>query len=48
MGWKGWVAALGGVLTLLGQYVSTLGNYYLIEIGAIVAIVFGVWASMGK
>ena len=48
MGWKGWVAALGGVLTLLGQYVSAMSGYYLVEIGAVVAIIFGAWASMSK
>ncbi|MDO8623055.1 MAG: hypothetical protein Q7R52_02320 [archaeon] len=48
MGWKGWVAAVGGLLALLGQYVSALSGYYLIEIGAVLAIVFGVWASMSK
>ena len=46
MGWQGWVAALGGVLALLGNYVSALSTYYLIPIGAIAAVIFGAWAAM--
>lgn len=45
-GWKGWVAALGGVLVLLGTYVSSLGGYYLVPIGAVLAIICGAWASL--
>lgn len=41
-GWTGWVAALGGVITLLGYAVPGL---MLRPIGAIVAIIFGVWAA---
>ena len=46
MGWQGWVSALGGVLTLLGAYLSSLSNLYLVPIGAIVAIIFGIWAEV--
>jgi len=43
-GWTGWVAAVGGLLTLLG-YVSALEGLYLRPLGAIVAIIFGIWAA---
>ncbi len=48
MGWEGWIAALGGVITLLGQYVTSLSGLYLVQIGAVVAIIFGIWAAMAK
>lgn len=47
-GWKGLIAALGGLLTLLGQYISSMGSWYFVEIGAVLAILFGIWASISK
>lgn len=44
--WQGWIAALGGLLALISVYVP--GATWLLWVGGIVAIVFGVWASMGK
>jgi len=45
-GWMGWVAAVGGLLALLGKYVASLSGLYLVEIGAVLAIIFGVWAAL--
>ena len=41
--WTGWVAAAGGTLALIGQYVSSM-NAWSVPTGTIVAIIFGIWA----
>ena len=41
--WTGWVAAAGGLLALISQYVASM-NSWGVPLGAVVAIVFGVWA----
>ena len=45
--WPGWVAAVGGALALVSQYVASM-DAWGVPIGAIVAIVFGVWAAIEK
>jgi len=42
MRWTGWVAALGGLLSL-GYYLPSVANW-MVPLGAIVAIIFGIWA----
>jgi hypothetical protein len=45
-GWTGWVAALGGLISL-GQLMSnSLASSWYAVIGGIIAIVFGIWAAM--
>ncbi len=44
--WAGWVAALGGLISLASAYVPTLSSVWGVQIGGIVAIVFGIWAAM--
>ena len=44
--WTGWVAALGGLIALATPYVSQLEPLYGVQIGGLVAIIFGVWAAM--
>ncbi len=39
--WTGWVAAVGGLLAL-GYYTSMAS--WAVPLGAIVAIVFGIWS----
>ena len=43
-GWQGWIAALGGLLAILSTYIGG----WALWVGGIVAIVAGIWASMGK
>ncbi|MDD5193204.1 MAG: hypothetical protein PHF67_01315 [Candidatus Nanoarchaeia archaeon] len=45
--WTGWVAALGGLLALIGQYVPSIASW-AIPLGAVVAIIFGAWAALAK
>ncbi|MEM4282569.1 MAG: hypothetical protein QXU88_01435 [Candidatus Woesearchaeota archaeon] len=42
MGWEGWLAALGGVLAILGQLIT---QSWLIWVGGIAAVIFGIWAA---
>lgn len=44
--WQGWLAALGGLASVIGGFVSSVN--WLTWIGGIVAIVFGAWAAMSK
>lgn len=44
--WTGWIAALGGLIAILDQWAGF--SPYLLWIGGIVAIVFGLWAAMSK
>jgi len=46
MGWQGWVAAVGGLASIIGGFVSAVG--WLSWLGGIVALVFGVWAALAK
>ena len=41
--WTGWIAAAGGALGLIGQYVPSM-NAWSVPTGTIAAIVFGIWA----
>jgi len=42
----GWLAALGGVIAIAGNYVDSLEKVYPIEIGGALAIIFGIWAAL--
>lgn len=44
--WQCWVAAAGGLLTLLGTWVGALAS--LTWLWGLVALVFGVWGALGK
>ena len=44
MMWSGWVAALGGVLSVIGGLVASVS--WLSWLGGIVAIIFGIVAAM--
>ncbi len=46
-GWTGWVAALGGLLALISQYVVSISSWG-IPLGAVIAIIFGAWAALAK
>ncbi|MEM4325899.1 MAG: hypothetical protein QXU40_01195 [Candidatus Pacearchaeota archaeon] len=46
-GWQGWIAALGGLIALISQWV-TGAEQVLLWVGSIVAILFGILASTGK
>jgi len=43
--WSGYIAALGGLLALIGNYVASITSW-AVPLGGIVAIIFGIWASM--
>jgi len=43
--WQGWLAALGGLASLIGAFVPL---QWLVYLGGVVAIVFGAWAAMSK
>ena len=45
MGWTGWIAALGGLVAILNQWVL---DPYFLWVGGLVAIVFGIWAAIEK
>jgi hypothetical protein len=45
MGWAGWIAALGGLLAILNQWV--LAPYFL-WIGGLLALIFGIIAAVSK
>ncbi len=47
MGWTGWIAAVGGLASIIGAFVPTATNW-LVWVGGIVAVVFGVWAALVK
>ena len=42
---SGWLAALGGVVALIGQYVAGI-NAWAVPLGAVVAIIFGAVSAM--
>jgi len=44
--WTGWLAALGGLIAVIGQFWGA--DFYLPVIGGAVAIIFGLWAAMSK
>ena len=44
--WAGWVAAIGGLASVIGGLVSTM--LWLSWFGGIVAIIFGLWAALTK
>ena len=43
--WTGWVAALGGLITLATPYVTQIQSWGA-QLGGVVAIIFGIWAAM--
>ena len=45
MKWMGWLAALGGLIAILNQWML---NPYFLWIGGLVAIIFGIWSAMAK
>lgn len=45
MRWSGWVAAAGGAIALAGNYISGSFSEWAIPLGAVTAIVFGIWAA---
>ncbi len=45
MALAGWLAALGGALTIIGL-LMTLN--WLVWVGGFAALIFGVWAAMAK
>lgn len=44
--WTGWVAALGGLISIVSKYAASLDGLYGVEIGGAIAIIFGIWAAM--
>lgn len=43
--WTGWVAALGGLVSVIGLYVgSTSALTWFVWLGGLTAMIFGVWA----
>ncbi len=42
-GWTGWVAAAGGLLAF-GYYIPSAASW-LVPLGGLTAIVFGIWAA---
>ena len=45
MRWSGWVAAAGGAIVLAGNYISSSFSEWAIPLGAVTAVVFGIWAA---
>lgn len=45
MGLFGWIAALGGLISILNQWIL---DPYFLWIGGIVAIIFGILAATSK
>ena len=45
VGWTGWVAAIGGLISLIG---IGYGPAWVDWLGGILALVFGIWAAMAK
>jgi hypothetical protein len=41
--WSGWVAALGGLVSIIGLYAGA-SSTWLVWLGGLIAIVFGIWA----
>ena len=41
--WKGWVAALGGLVAIVSQWVPAAAPW-LLWLGGLVAIVFAIWS----
>lgn len=46
MGWTGWIAAIGGLLSIIGAFATTVN--WLAWIGGIIAVIFGIWAAVTK
>jgi len=45
--WTGWLAAIGGLLAVVDQYIAS-ASPYLLWIGGLAAIVFGIWGALSK
>lgn len=43
----GWIAAIGGLLALVGNYVAAM-TAWAVPLGGVIAIIFGIWAVFGK
>jgi len=48
MGWTAWIAAIGGLLVLLGEYAITTAAGWMVPLGGILALIFGIWAAISK
>ena len=46
MGWHGWIAALGGLVSIIGAFTVLVD--WMTWVGGIVAIIFGIWAAVAK
>jgi len=44
MGKIAWIAALGGLIALIGAYVPSVTSW-AVPLGGILAIIFGIWAA---
>lgn len=44
-GWQSWLALIGGIVALVGQWVA---GYYLPAIGGILAVIGGIGAMTSK
>lgn len=44
--WFGWIAALGGLISVLGRFMAT--QAWMGWIGGVIAIIFGVLAALMK
>jgi len=42
--WTGWIAALGGLVSIVSQWVGVVAEPWLLWVGGLAAIIFGVWA----
>ena len=45
--WGGWVAALGGLVALVGYYVPSI-TAWAVPLGGVVALLAGIWAVYEK
>lgn len=39
-----WIAALGGVVVLIGNYVPEITSW-AVPLGAVLSVIFGIWSS---
>ena len=46
MVWQGWIAALGGLISIIGFSAAAVS--WMTWLGGIIAIIFGVWVSLAK
>lgn len=48
--WQAWTAALGGLVALVGEWAMAAGSghQWTVTVGALAALVFGVWAAYAE